>query len=217
MRNPLTVDIAALLKTDLANLETFGPKERILVTALRLFVNQGYFNTNVPDLSRESRCSVGSIYHHFKNKEEVAAALYRAGISSFREALSQVLKPEQDISDILQTIVRFFLEFTERNVELSKYLWLSRHHEFMTAEFLAGTIRHPTMVGFDSLGRTLTSAIKHGIRSGKIRPLHANVLWSVLFGVPLSYARDWLDGYNTEPPSAVAQAIAESCWRALKV
>ena len=216
MRNPISIDLISLinnpqLSDPQLNHETLGPQERILLAALKLFVKQGYFNTNVPDLSKESKCSVGSIYHHFKNKEAVAFALYQAGISSFRNALEVNINPKDDISSILKTIVKFFLEFSEKNVELSKYLWLSRHTEFM-----AGTIRHPTMVGFDKLGKLLTKAIRNGIRSGKVRDLRANVLWSILFGVPLSYVRDWLDGYNTVPPSQVAEDLAESCWRALK-
>ena len=31
-----------------------GPRERILQAGLKLFVEQGYFNTNVPDISKES-------------------------------------------------------------------------------------------------------------------------------------------------------------------
>lgn len=204
------IDLNALLHKDLDK-ENLGPRERILVAALKLFVKQGYFNTNVPDLSRESKCSVGSIYHHYKNKEEVAAALYSTGIAYFRLALEKQLTQNLQVEQLLKTIVRFFLEFTEQHVELSKYLWLSRHTEFMS-----GVIRHPTNVGFDSLGRTLTKAIKGGIRNKQLRPMKAHEIWSVLFGIPLSYARDWLDGYNTAPPGQVADTLAEACWRALK-
>jgi AcrR family transcriptional regulator len=211
MQSAQNLDFASLIADKNLDIEQLGPKERILVAALRLFVKQGYFNTNVPDLSKESKCSVGSIYHHYKNKEEVAAALYAAGIYSFREALQQTLKGKSEIEVILKTIVRFFLEFTERNRELSTYLWLSRHIEFLT-----GNIRHPIAVGFDSLGRELTTSIKNGIRQGKIRNLKANEIWTILFGVPLSYARDWLDGYNPNPPTSVAENLAECCWRALK-
>ena len=65
-----------------AEFASHSARERILAAALKLFVEQGYFNTNIPDLSRESRSSVGSIYHTFKNKEEVATALYHEGIKS---------------------------------------------------------------------------------------------------------------------------------------
>ena len=109
------------------------------------------------------------------------------------------------------TTVRSFLEFSEVNFQLSRYIWLCRHNEFMT-----GMIKHPTMIGFDRLGRTLTRSIKAGIREGKIRPIKANVLWSIMFGIPLAYVRDWLDGYNPDPPRVVSADIAEACWRALK-
>jgi AcrR family transcriptional regulator len=188
-----------------------SPRERILAAALKLFVEQGYFNTNVPDLSRESKCSVGSIYHNFKNKEQVAAELYREGIGAFRQELERSLRNCKHVDEIVKQIVRSFLTFSEINLQLSKYLWLARHSEFMS-----GSIKHPTTVGFDRLGRTLTRAIKGGIRSGQIRPLDANIIWSILFGVPLAYVRDWFDGYNTDRPSKVADEIAEACWRALK-
>lgn len=189
----------------------YSARERILAAALKLFVEQGYFNTNVPDLSRESKCSVGSIYHNFRNKEEVATALYKEGISSFRKALEKSLTGVTEISEVIKTVIRSFLEFAEVNHQFSKYLWLSRHNEFMT-----GVIKSPTMVGFDKLGRSLTRSIKKGIREGKILPLNANILWSIMFGIPVGYVRDWLDGYNPEPPSKVSAQIADACWRALK-
>lgn len=194
------------------DLSAFSPRDRILAAALKLFVEQGYFNTNVPDLSRESKCSVGSIYHNFKNKEEVATALYEECIRAFRKALNQSLQNAgDDIGEIVQTVVRAFLEFSEVNYQLSRYIWLCRHNEFMT-----GLIKHPTMIGLDELGRRLTKAIKRGIRDGKIRRLKANLIWTILFGIPVGYVRDWFDGYNTEPPRKVADELADACWRALK-
>ena len=189
---------------------SYSPRERILAAALKLFVEQGYFNTNVPDLSKESKCSVGSIYHTFKNKEEIAASLYTEGITAFRNALCDAVENVDGTENIIKAVTRSFLEFCEVNHHLSKYMWLCRHNEFMT-----GIIKQPTMVGYDALGRKLTRAIKHGIRSGEMRPLKANIIWSILFGIPLGYVRDWLDGFNPDPPGEVADALADACWRAL--
>lgn len=208
-KNPSVVNLASLLKDQ--DITSYPPRQRILAAALKLFVEQGYFNTNVPDLSRESKCSVGSIYHTFKNKEEVASALYDEGIASFRRALAGSISAGDNPSDLVHTVVRSFLEFSEVNHQLSKYIWLCRHNEFMS-----GIIKHPTRVGFDPLGRTLTREIKLGIRNGALRPLHANIIWSILFGIPAGYVRDWLDGYNPDPPTKVADQLADACWRALK-
>lgn len=204
-------------KPDLANLignrniEDYPTRDRILAAALKLFVEQGYFNTNIPDLSRESKCSVGSIYHSFSNKEEIAVSLYEAGITSFRLALTRSIEDKTDVEDVVKTVIKSFLIFSELNHILSKYMWLSRHNEFMS-----GNIKHPTRVGVDYLGRKLTKSLKNGIREKKIVDLKANVIWSIIFGVPLGYVRDWLDGYNVEPPSTVADTLAETCLRALR-
>ena len=105
------------------DLSAYSPKERILAAALKLFVEQGYFNTNVPDLSRESQCSVGSIYHNFKSKEQVAASLYEEGIKAFRTALDTSIKPNDDVEQMIKSITCSFLEFCEVNHQLSKYMW----------------------------------------------------------------------------------------------
>ncbi len=191
--------------------ETAGPRERILSAALELFVDQGYFNTNVPDISRRSRCSVGSIYHHFLNKEEIADQLYRKGIEQFRSALSEAIDPNVGVEKTVHVVVITFLDFAERNHVLSRYLWLARHNEF-----LSDRVRKPTVVGFDPLGRRLTKAIKNGIRNGEIPHLKAEIFWSIVFGIPLSYVRDWLDGYTEDTPRQAAKVISSACWAALQ-
>ena len=188
-----------------------GPRERILKASLKLFVEQGYFNTNVPDISRESRCSVGSIYHHFLNKEEIASQLYRDGILSFREALSSSFSEKDPLETAVRKLVVAFLRFSEDHRQLSQYLWLARHDEF-----LSNKVTRPTTVGFDRLGRVLTKVIKSGVRKGEMPDLDAEVVWSIIFGIPLSFVRDWLEGFTRQTPAGVAPVIAEACISALK-
>lgn len=195
----------------LAEQKDLGPRERILEAALELFVEQGYFNTNVPDISKKSRCSVGSIYHHFVNKEEIASQLYKDGISRFRSAISAAIDPNEDPEKTIHAIVISFLSFAEEHHVLSRYLWLARHNEF-----LSDKVRKPTTVGFDELGRRLTRVIKSGVRSGTIPRVKAEVFWSIVFGIPLSYVRDWLDGYTTDSPTGVAASLAHACWTGLQ-
>jgi len=85
--------------------EDLKPRERILNASLELFVKKGYFNTNVPDISKLSRCSVGSIYHHFLNKEEIASQLYQNGIEQFREALGTAIDPDRELEARISVLV----------------------------------------------------------------------------------------------------------------
>lgn len=187
------------------------PQERILHAALELFVKKGYFNTNVPDISKLSRCSVGSIYHHFLNKEEIAKRLYLEGIEQFRQALCEVIDPEAGIEQNIREIVIQFLLFAESHHTLSNYLWLQRHDEFLT-----GNVERPTIIRFDEFGKKLARAVKSGVRSGKIPNIETEVFWCIVFGIPLSYIRDWLEGYTKVAPSSVANSIARACWAGLQ-
>ena len=81
---------------------------------------------------------------------------------------------------------------------------------------MTGMIQHPTKIGLDPLGRLLTSNIKKGIKSGTLSDLKANIIWTILFGIPAGYVRDWLDGYNTVAPSKVSAELAELCVKSLK-
>jgi len=188
-----------------------GPRERVLEASLELFVEKGYFNTNVPDISKQSKCSVGSIYHHFLNKEEIAGMLYEDGIKQFRNALSNSITQSSSVEDAISNLVPAFLNFAQSHRMLSRYLWLARHNEF-----LSSNVRRPTVVGFDKLGRQLTKIIKNGVRSGEIVNLDAEIFWSIVFGIPLSYVRDWLDGYTKYQPTEVSEKLSIACWSALK-
>lgn len=199
------------LENEVAENTQAGPRERILQASLKLFVEQGYFNTNVPDISKHSRCSVGSIYHHFLNKEEIASQLYKDGIALFRDALTRAAVDGQNLEETVRNLVVSFLTFSENHKILSQYIWLARHDEFLNHQ-----LSSPTRVGLDPLGRKLTKTIKNAIRQGDIPPLGADIIWNIIFGIPFSFVRDWLDGYTKRSPTEVAPVISSACLAALK-
>lgn len=49
--------------------------EKILSIAYRLFMEKGYENTTIQDITDELGMSKGAIYHHFKSKEDILDAI----------------------------------------------------------------------------------------------------------------------------------------------
>lgn len=49
--------------------------EEVLKAALELFSRQGYGATTMRQISEKAGTSLGNVYHHFKNKEEIFATL----------------------------------------------------------------------------------------------------------------------------------------------
>jgi TetR/AcrR family transcriptional repressor of nem operon len=58
-------------------------RDRILLTAMKLFAEKGYLSTSVADILKEADAHSGSLYHFFPTKQDVLVAvlgLYRDGI-----------------------------------------------------------------------------------------------------------------------------------------
>jgi len=55
--------------------DTTSIQERILDAARQLFLAKGYNGSNLRDIAREAKVSMGGIYHHFGSKEEIYLAL----------------------------------------------------------------------------------------------------------------------------------------------
>jgi len=57
------------MKTRKANREVV--RNKIIKISRRLFLEQGYENTTVRQVLKKANLSTGSLYHFFKNKEEI--------------------------------------------------------------------------------------------------------------------------------------------------
>lgn len=57
-------------------MKTKSKRTLILETALNLFTNQGLQQTSMAQISSESGVAVGTMYHHFKSKDELINGLF---------------------------------------------------------------------------------------------------------------------------------------------
>ena len=62
-------------------------RERILAVAARLFAAGGFEATSMRDIAGPSGLLAGSIYHHFRSKNDLIQAVYRAGVAEIADAL----------------------------------------------------------------------------------------------------------------------------------
>ena len=50
------------------DLKSKATQDLIINKSFDLFYSQGYNNTSIPDIMKETSLSKGAFYHHFKNK-----------------------------------------------------------------------------------------------------------------------------------------------------
>jgi len=72
-------------------------RRQVLVNeAARLFGSKGYENTSMRDIAAFVGILPGSLYHHFRSKEDLFVAVYSAGVSQIRQAVSDAVARHGD-------------------------------------------------------------------------------------------------------------------------
>ena len=61
-------------------------KKAILMTALNLFVEKGYYDTKIADIAAAVPMSTGLMFHYFESKEELLLELVKMGVEGTKSA-----------------------------------------------------------------------------------------------------------------------------------
>lgn len=61
-------------------------RRAILMTALTLFVERGYYDTKIADIAKAVPMSTGLLFHYFESKEELLTELVKMGIEGTKTA-----------------------------------------------------------------------------------------------------------------------------------
>ncbi len=86
-------------------------QNRVLDAAETLFFEQGYDATSVQDVAKQAKCSIGSVYHHFRDKKAIALALFDRMTREFELTMREAMDPARwngaGIADILHEFIEF--------------------------------------------------------------------------------------------------------------
>ena len=181
---------------------------QILETALTLFTNQGYFNTSVHHIQKTSNVSIGTIYHYFKNKAEIARALYEKVLKQMTEIIVDILNRHESTHDRCQALIRQLLDMTEADPKKMNYMLHANHQEFLPSEKPVCS-----SVPFE----LILNMVQTGIQRGEIRRLRPVVASATIFGGALRLIHLRLDGALQEPVTEYFEEIWDSSWRGVEV
>jgi AcrR family transcriptional regulator len=188
-------------------------RETILKAALHLFLEKGFGATTLDQILERSQASVGSFYHHFHNKVDVAAALYLETLEYYQGAFLNELRKHRDARAGIEGAVRHHLRWTGRNTELAAYLTHCREPEVAEAsEAQAQQLNHAF---FEETGAWLLGQVQ----SGKIRKLSPPLYHALWMGPSDEFTRLWLLGSPPRDVKQLAKAedlLARTAWENLK-
>lgn len=183
-------------------------RDEILVAALKLFAEKGYFNTSLSDIGEQTGISTGAIYHQFKNKQAIAGALYKDVISSLNNSIDDIRRRSNTPVEQLRAIVDFMFSLAEQAPEVMRFLLSSRHTEFLPEEKpLSGA------VPYDKIRKILLA----GMQTGDLRRMDPMLAYACFFGVIDKAILLMLDGmFGKEIENIQAEAWT-AAWHAISM
>lgn len=118
--------------------KSFPPEENsrrmeLVRVAARLFRDQGYERTTVRDLGQAVGLQSGSLFYHFRTKEEILVAVMALGITSTTDQLQQALalarSPREKLAALFHVHLASLLGDNQAALEVMLYEWRSVSEE----------------------------------------------------------------------------------------
>jgi AcrR family transcriptional regulator len=176
-------------------------RETILEAALESL--EAGEEVTIESVRERSGASVGSIYHHFSDKEGILGALYAEVLGGYQAGVLRTLKSAPDAEEGIKALVRHHLRWVERHPERARLL-------------LDGVARVRAEQEVEELNQSLFAAFEEWAgRQENLCSMRREVFFSAVFGPAQTLSRSWLvrrDGSLRQ----VEDDLADAAWRAVR-
>ena len=150
-------------------------QDEILLAALKLFAQKGYFNTSLTDIAEVAGIkNTTAIYQHFKNKQMIAAQLYASIFDSLNISVDDIRRRNQKSSEQLRGIVDLFFKLADDAPDVMQFLLIIKLNEFLPLE-------QPIMETAAFV--KMIKIIQSGIKAGEIRNIDPLLAHAYFFGI----------------------------------
>lgn len=186
-------------------------RTRILTAALACFSERGVSATTIERIRRAAGVSVGSLYHHFVDRHELAAAVHRWLLEDYQQGFLDVLEAEAGAAQGIAAAVGYHLTWCAERPDAARYL-----------------LTEPVPTGARPGGAELAAANRAFLRRvlawlrphvgyGVVHPLDVELAYALWLGPSQEYCRLWLTGRAPAPGPVQAEALADAAVRCLVV
>ena len=149
-------------------------KKHILESARAVFAEQGYAQASMRLIARASGISVGGLYLHFRNKEDLYLTFMQDWMKKLNEKTQEALLKIDDPVDAIRAFIMISIEFARCNREiiilqgreLGFTFGIDRKREF-----------------FRERRRVLANIVRKGIGKGAFRDCDADEVAKVIFNM----------------------------------
>lgn len=187
---------------------TSSRRHAILQAALGCFAQHGVEATTIGMIRAASGASTGSLYHHFGNKERIAAEVYLEGLRRFRAVQAAYLAEAETLEEGVRAIVHAQVDWIVTEPDWAAYLF--NHRGVLAQARLEADYRDELRGSQASASAWFLARLPAGQRPRW--PVDAYV--ALLVGPVHEYARHWLAGRREMPLGELREFFADAACRA---
>lgn len=184
-------------------------KRQLLAESLRCFNARGLEATTIDDLRTASGQSVGTIYHHFKNKEGLVAALLLIAIDDQSRAIAAQTDGLAESHAMVAALVTAYVEWITTQPELANFIFLAR--EAVAKGPQGDELRKRLAARYEPVD----ACMARDVQAQRLLDLPEELIPALVLGPAEAYARAWLAGRRLATPASHAALLAEAAWRSV--
>lgn len=184
-------------------------KRLILAHALTAFNARGIEATTIDDVRAASGQSVGTIYHHFKNKEGVVAALLFAAVDDQSRAISARIEGLEDSHAVVEALITAYVGWITAHPDLARFVFMAR--EVVASGPFGDELRQRISARYAPIDACFARDVKYG----RVMPLPEELIPALVLGAAEWYSQSWLAGRRMASPAERAEMLAEAAWRSI--
>ena len=183
----------------------------ILAATLELVAEKGVTAVTMSDICGRSGASVGSVYHHVKDREGVLYALYRDCFEDCFGQLRTGVLATTEAQTGIQALVNSYLDWVAANPAQAAFIYeasqgtLLRSYQAEVAAFKGAF--YADIFGW----------MRPFVESGQLLRLPPWAYDAIIMGPAHEFARRWLGGMQELAMDEAKGVIATAVWRAISL
>jgi TetR/AcrR family fatty acid metabolism transcriptional regulator len=167
-------------------------KTEIVEAAVKVFAEKGFFKAKVSDVAKEAGIADGTVYLHFKNKDDLLIYLFENKMEHILMRFNSQLAESIDPIEKMKLFFQIYFKIIKEDKKLAEVFQVELRQ---SAKFLKDYHNQKFIDFLNIIG----GIIKQGKQDGFFNPeLNTNVTKILIFGALDETARQWILGTNSK-------------------
>lgn len=187
-------------------------KELIRQAALSVFARHGFYPTTAHQIAEEAGVAVGTLYNHFKDKEDILMHILEVEMSERRAAVLEIVASGRSMREQLKEIIAYHMDRSLKNKFIMRLFLGEELH-------LSGKLERFTYQLFKEIPDGMVVMLQAAMDKGELRKADPMILAHAIMGANRSVtARACLydDAEARRIRKLAAEELTEFIWSGMK-